>query len=270
MISTVAAIQMTSDQNVKNNLAIAATLIQAAVAKNAHLCVLPEMFATFGLPEDQMASVKEKLGSGPIQDFLAEQARKHQIWIVGGTIPIAIENAHKTHAACLVFNAQGECVACYNKMHLFDAHVIRGSEVYQESKTTEAGDNIVVIDTPFGKLGLAVCYDIRFPELFRAMLLKHVEIIAVPSAFTVKTGEAHWEILIRSQAIQNFSYIIAAAQTGVHDNGRQTYGHSMIVEPWGHVVAESATGIGIIVAEIDLKYLQQIRNDFPVTQHRRL
>lgn len=264
----IAAIQMSSSQYIPENLQTAATLVQEAANKGCDLCVLPEMFATLGLPEDQKESAKEKLGNGPIQDFLAELARKNKIWIVGGTIPLAIENSRKVYAGCLVYNEQGKRVGHYNKIHLFDAHVQRGSEIYQESKSTAPGDKIVVVDTPFGKLGIVVCYDIRFPELFYAMHLKKVELIAVPCAFTVKTGEAHWEILMRSQAIQNFSYIIAAAQWGTHPNGRLTYGHSMIVEPWGHVIAELADGVGVITADIDLNYLHQIREDFPVLQHK--
>lgn len=205
-----------------------------------------------------------------MQDFLAEQAAKHGIWLVGGTIPIAIDNSEKVRAACLLFNAQGQCAARYDKIHLFDVQVLNTQEVYQESKLIDYGNQVTVVDTPFGKLGLAVCYDIRFPELFRAMLSQQVEIIVLPSAFTVKTGEAHWEILLRSQAIMNSSYLIAAAQVGTHYNGRQTYGHSMIVEPWGHVVAELRDEIGIITAEIDLNYLHQIRREFPAVSHRRL
>lgn len=267
-MTIIAAVQMNSSGNIQDNLKSADKLILQAAASGANLVVLPEMFATFF--EQQKTLCKEKYGSGVIQDFLADQSAKHGIWIVGGTIPIAMENSEKVRAACLLFNAQGQCVARYDKIHLFDVQVINTQEVYQESKFIDYGDQVTVVDTPFGKLGLAVCYDIRFPELFRAMLAKQVEIIVLPSAFTVKTGEAHWEILVRAQAIINSSYLIAAAQVGTHLNGRQTYGHSMIVEPWGHVVAELKTEVGIITSSIDLNYLHQIRQEFPAVTHRRL
>jgi nitrilase len=270
IMPVVAAIQMNSGSHVIDNLKSAEKLIQQAVDNGAGLIVLPEMFATFGLTDTEKTLAKEALGQGTIQDFLAEQALRHSIWLVGGTIPIIAHHSDKVRAACLVFNAQGERVARYDKIHLFDALVKKDTEVYQESRTVEAGGEVVVLDTPFGKLGIAVCYDIRFPELFRNMFARHVEIIALPSAFTVKTGEAHWEILLRAQAIQNFSYLVAAGQVGQHPNGRMTYGHSMIVEPWGHVVSELAEGVGVVTSDIDLNYLHQIREDFPVAKHRRL
>lgn len=267
-MTIVAAVQMNSGDDVDVNLAVATQLIQQAKDAQANIVVLPEMFATFS--DHLKISVKENYGSGKIQDFLANQASKHGMWIVGGTIPLTINNSAKVRAACLLFNAQGQCVARYDKIHLFDAHIIQSKETYQESSLTDYGDQVVVVETPFGKVGLAVCYDVRFPELFRAMLAKQVEIIALPCAFTVKTGEAHWEILVRSQAIMNSCYLIASGQVGEHANGRFTYGHSMIIEPWGHVIAELKNGIGIITAEIDLSYLHQIRQNFPATAHRRL
>ncbi len=267
-MTIVAAVQMNSGDDINANLAIAAKLIQQAKDSQANLVVLPEMFATFS--DQQKIRAKENFGSGKVQDFLAEQSRKHGIWIVGGTIPLAINDSAKVRAACLLFNSQGQCVSRYDKIHLFDVQVMQSKETYQESSLVDYGDQVVVVDTPFGKLGLAVCYDVRFPELFRAMLAKQVEIIALPSAFTVKTGEAHWEILVRAQAIMNSSYLIAAGQVGQHPRGRLTYGHSMIVEPWGHVLSELENDVGVITAAIDLNYLQQIRQNFPAVAHRRL
>lgn len=267
-MTIVAAVQMNSGDDVNANLVVAAQLIQQAKDAQAKIVVLPEMFAIFS--DQEKIRIKENYGSGKIQDFLAEQAIKHGIWIVGGTIPLSLNHSPKVRAACLVFNAQGKCVARYDKIHLFDAYLAQSKETYQESSLVDYGEQVVVVETPFGKLGLAVCYDIRFPELFRAMLAKEVEIIALPCAFTVKTGEAHWDILVRSQAILNSCYLIAPDQVGQHPNGRLTYGHSMIIEPWGHVIAELKNGVGIITAEIDLNYLHQIRKNFPAITHRRL
>lgn len=266
----VAALQMSSRADVKKNLESAAELIKKAADAGAKLAVLPEMFAIINATDEQKLKAKEKFGSGPIQDFLAEQALKNNIWLVGGTIPIASENCEKYRAACLVHNNQGERVARYDKIHLFDAEVKPGVEVYQESRDTEPGDTITVIETPLGKLGVAICYDIRFPELFRLMQKQGIEIIAIPAAFVVKTGQAHWETLMRARAIENFCYVIGAGQTGIHDNGRSTYGHSMIVHPWGNVMACLPETVGIVTADIKLQELEKIRTDFPTQKHRRL
>ena len=271
MLKRVAAIQMTSTHNVKENLFTAEKFIHQAANAGAKLVVLPEMFAIMGL--DQMDKVKycETLGRGQIQDFLREQATKHRIFLVGGTIPLKVpENPNKVYAACLVFNDKGQSIARYNKIHLFDAELLEKKEKYSESQTTLAGNEIVVADTPVGKLGLAVCYDIRFPELFRMMHLQGVEVIAFSAAFTFITGSAHWDILVRARAIENQAYVIAAAQTGAHSNSRRTYGHSMIVNPWGIVQADLPTQEGIVIADIDLEYLHQLRGDFPALKHRKL
>jgi predicted amidohydrolase len=270
MQQRIAGIQMTSGHDIQENLAIARELIKQAVDEDASLVVLPEMFAIMGLDQLDKIKYKEKIDQGPIQDFLQEQAAKYKIWLVGGTLPIATEDENKVRATCLVYDDQGNRVARYDKIHLFDVSLNGKQEVYSESTTTEPGDNIVVIQTPFGKLGLAVCYDLRFPEMFRLMHQQGVEIIALPSAFTYTTGAAHWEILVRARAIENLVYVIAACQTGAHNNGRKTFGHSMIVNPWGEIKAILKHGTGVVIAEIHIDYLTQVRKEFPVLMHRRV
>lgn len=266
-----AAIQMTSGHHVAENLASAARLVQQAADQGAQLVVLPEMFAIMGLDQMDKVKYREVYGYGQIQDFLKEAAIKHRIWIVGGTTPIAIPgNENKVSAACLIFNDQGECAGRYDKIHLFDVSLCSKQEVYSESKTTEPGQQVVVIPTPFGRLGVAVCYDVRFPELFRVMHQYDVEIIALPSAFTFTTGLVHWDILVRARAIENQVYIIAAAQTGVHSNTRKTYGHSMVVDSWGRVLGSLDDEVGVVISEIDMAHLRAIREDFPALSHRKL
>lgn len=269
-MSRVAAIQMNSGCDVQKNLQQAEKLIKQAVDAGAKLLVLPENVALMGKTETDKLEISEELGNGPIQSFFAAQARQHKIWIVGGTISIKSSHPEKVYNACIVYDEQGQQVSCYNKIHLFDAQVKPGIEIYQESKTITAGNNVAVLDTPVGRLGLAVCYDIRFPELFRLLAKQGAEIIALPTAFTVKTGEAHWEVLTRARAIENFFYIIGSCQTGKHDNGRETYGHSVIIDPWGTVLACLPENPGVITAEISLDHLRKIRTDFPVHSHRRL
>ena len=268
-MSKVAAIQMASGPNVNANLLEAARLIDLAAESGARLVVLPENFALMGMSEQDKVGIREQPGCGPLQDFLAEQARKHQLWIVGGTLPLASEDAHKIRAASLLFNDQGELVARYDKIHLFDVKINESNEHYTESETIESGNQVVVVDTPFGRLGMAVCYDLRFPGLFRIMSEQGAEIFVLPSAFTAITGKAHWETLVRARAIENLSYMIASAQGGYHANGRETYGHSMIVDPWGLVLDKLPRGSGIVVAEIDREQLHDLRRSFPVLEHRR-
>ncbi len=270
MLNRVASIQMTSAHDVKHNLEIAKKLIADAAAENARLVVLPEMFALMGVDQLDKVKHKEDISHGLIQDFLYAQARQHKIWIVGGTIPISVSgNENKVHAACLVINDLGECVARYDKVHLFDVYLNSSQETYLESQNVEPGSQVVVVPTPFGRLGLAVCYDLRFPEMFRQMHEQQVEVIAVPAAFTYATGQFHWDILVRARALENLAYVITACQTGTHENKRKTYGHSMIVNPWGMVVACLPEKVGIVVADIDLNYQQKIRQDFPVLSHRK-
>lgn len=267
----VAAIQMTSQNEIEKNLATAERLIADAVKQEAKLVVLPEMWAVMGIDQMDKVKTREEFGAGPVQDFLSAQAAKHGIWLVGGTIPIAVHDAReKVHATCLVFNDHGNVVARYDKIHMFDVTLNATREQYNESKTTVAGEQIVVVTTPFGKIGLAVCYDLRFPELFRAMHAEGVEVVVLPAAFTYTTGVVHWEVLLRARAIENQIYMIAAAQTGTHENGRKTYGHSMIVDPWGSVKDCLPSGEGVVIAEIDFDFLKQVRGDFPVLLHRRV
>jgi deaminated glutathione amidase len=232
--------------------------------------VLPEMFPAIMNKKIDTLDIKEKFGVGKIQDALSQFASQNNVWIVAGTIPIACDNENKIRAACLVYDDNGDVVARYDKIHLFDA-VISETESYKESDTTEAGNKIVLVNTPFGKLGLAVCYDIRFPALFTALQNQGAEIIALPAAFTVKTGEAHWKLLMRARAVETFCYVIGACQGGAHSASRSTYGHSMIVEPWGTVMQEiTKAGNGIIYADIDLKKLHDIRKFMPVHTHQRI
>jgi len=265
----IAAIQMASGPNVSANLIEAGRWISYAADAGADLIVLPENFAIMGMKQEDMLKVKEPEGAGAIQDFIKNMCTKHRVWIAAGTIPIAADNSEKVRSACLLFNADGEMVTRYDKIHLFDVSLDDG-ESYAESDVIEAGDNIVVRDTPFGKLGFAICYDLRFPEMFRRMVDQGVELIVVPSAFTAITGKAHWEALIRARAIENLCYVVASAQGGYHASGRETHGDSIIVDPWGEVKDRLARGSGFVIADLDLDKINSTRKQFPVLQHRKL
>ena len=268
-MTRVAAVQMTSGPAVAANLDQAGRHIAAAAAAGARLIVLPENFALMPLGDAERLAAAEQDGQGPIQDFLSAQARRHRVWLVGGTIPLAASSPDRVRAACLLFNDNGERVLRYDKIHLFDVRLDNG-EQYRESSGIEAGGEVVVADTPFGKLGLAVCYDLRFPEFFRRLLDREAEIFAVPAAFTAHTGKAHWEVLVRARAIENSAYVIASAQCGRHANGRETYGDSMIVSPWGEVLARLPHGAGYVDADCDRARLQGVRTSLPSIRHRRL
>jgi len=270
-MSKCAAIQMASSPNISSNLIETERLIAEAVEAGAKLVALPENFALMGQTEFDKIDQKEQDGSGPIQNFLATTAKKYAVWIIAGTMPIADTNdENKVLAACLIYNELGERVARYDKIHLFDVHVPGTEEVYRESDTIIKGSVPLVIDSPFGKLGIAVCYDLRFPELFRSMQEQGMEVLIIPSAFTEKTGSAHWELLLRARAVENLCYVIAPNQGGFHINGRQTYGHSMIIDPWGTVLDCKKTNAGFVAAEIDLMRLHKTRESFPVLQHRQI
>ena len=269
-MARVAAVQMASGPNVSANLLEAARLIAMAVDDGAGLIVLPENFAIMGLAETDKVDIKEREGEGSIQEFLSQQSAKHGIWLVGGTIPLVASSQKKVRAASLLFDDKGQQRARYDKIHLFDVTLDEGQENYEESLTIESGDEIVVVDTPFGKLGLGVCYDLRFPEQFRSMLDQNVEILALPSAFTAITGRAHWEVLVRARAIENLCYVIAAAQGGYHVNGRETHGDSMIVDPWGVVLDRLQGGSGVVCGEVDREKLISTRRAFPAITHRKL
>jgi len=261
---------MASGPNVIANLEEAEKLIKTAVQQDAELIVLPENFAIMGLTEMDKVAIAETAGEGPIQQFLSQQASKHEVWIVGGTIPIEASVTGKVYSASLLYNNSGEMIARYDKIHLFDVLLEDSNESYTESETIESGDDVVVVDTPFGKLGMAVCYDLRFPELFRAMADVGMEICVLPSAFTSLTGRAHWESLLRARAIENLCFMVAPDQGGYHKNGRETYGDSMIIDPWGVVLHRLPHGTGVVVSEIDLVKLRRTRQNFPVLQHKRL
>jgi predicted amidohydrolase len=268
-MSRIAAIQMASGPTVHANLMEAQRLIQQAAEQEAGLIVLPENFALMGYRETDKVEIRERPGDGPIQEFLAGQAARHKVWLVGGTVPLESPLPDKVRAACLVYDPQGRQVARYDKMHLFDVCIDDCRETYNESQTIEPGHELVLVDTPFGRLGLAVCYDLRFPELFRGLLEAGMELVAVPSAFTALTGKAHWEVLVRARAIENLCYVIAAGQGGYHLNGRETHGDSMIVDPWGAVLDHLPRGSGVITAEVDRSRLESTRRTFPTIEHIR-
>jgi nitrilase len=263
-----AAIQMVSGPGVAENLAAAADLLAQAADQGARLAVLPENFALMGQREGDKLAVREPEGEGPIQTFLAEQAARHRLWLVGGTIPLQAADDRRARAACLLFDDQGRRVARYDKVHLFDVQVVGSAERYAESASIEPGDRYVVADTPLGRLGLAVCYDLRFPEQFRALVDQGMEILALPAAFTAATGQAHWETLLRARAIENQCYVIASAQGGKHANGRDTYGDSLIIDPWGVILNRQPWGPGVVLAEFSRERLENVRQQFPVLEHR--
>ncbi|MTW22452.1 carbon-nitrogen hydrolase family protein [Allochromatium palmeri] len=266
----IGAIQMATGPNVSANLFEVERLTREAVEEGAELLVLPENFAFMGKEDRDQLDIREPEGEGPLQSFLARLAKQFGIWLVGGTIPLAASDSSRVRAACLVFDDRGERVARYDKIHLFDVNLPGLDERYHESAVIEPGSRPVVIDTPFGRLGLAVCYDLRFPELFRRLLDEEAEILAVPSAFTAVTGKAHWEPLMRARAIENLAYVVAAAQGGFHVNGRETHGHSLIVDPWGTILAQVPRGTGFVCASIDREFLESVRRSFPTIHHRRL
>jgi nitrilase len=263
-IVKVAAIQMASGPYVAPNLNEAERLIEIAADQGAKLVVLPEYFAIMGLKETDKVAVREEDGKGPIQNFLAKMAKKHKIWLVGGSVPMVSNYPNKVRNSCLVYDDKGQLAARYDKIHLFGLDL--GNEHYHEEKTIESGDAIKVVDTPFGKIGLSICYDLRFPELYRAM--KDVNIIIVPAAFTDTTGRAHWETLIRARAIENLSYVIASAQGGYHLSGRETHGNSMIVDPWGVILDRLPRGSGVVISTINPQYQASLRTSLPALKHR--
>lgn len=264
-----AAVQMASSPNVGANLLEAGRLVEKAAGQGARLVVLPENFGLMGLTEADKLAIAEDEGTGPIQDFLAKTAEHLKLWLVGGTIPIKAAQG-RVRASCLVYNDRGDRVGRYDKIHLFDVNVPGTDETYRESATIEPGDGSLVLDAPFGKLGVAICYDLRFPEQFRQMGESGLDILAVPAAFTAQTGAAHWDILVRARSVENLCYTVASGQGGFHVNGRETYGHSMIVDPWGKILGSLASGAGVVCAEFDAGYLEKVRAAFPVLSHRRL
>lgn len=266
-IVKVAGIQMASGPSVSANLSEAERLIEIAVSQGAKLIALPEYFAIMGLKDTDKVKVREKEGSGQIQRFLSKMAKTHQVWLIGGSVPMECDSPTKVRNTCLVYDDTGKQVARYDKIHLFNLDL--GNEHYHEDDTIEAGNKVVVIDnTPLGRIGLSICYDLRFPELYRAM--GEVDLIVVPSAFTDTTGKAHWETLVRARAIENLCYVLAPAQGGYHLSGRETHGNSMIVDPWGVVLDRLPRGSGVVVAGINTAYQTSLRNSLPALKHRTL
>ncbi len=266
----IAAIQMTSGHRVEENLAVARELLRAAKDAGAAVACLPENFAFLGLQDKDKLAVAESDGDGPVQAFLGATARELGLWILAGSVNLRVDATDRVANAALLVDAQGRRVARYDKIHLFDVAIPGRDEQYRESRTVMPGRRIVVVDTPVGRAGLSVCYDVRFPELYRELVAQGAEWLAVPSAFTVPTGRAHWEVLMRARAIENLCYVVAPAQSGTHSNGRETYGDTLIVDYWGQVLARRDRGAGVVVADLDLDQLAQTRARFPVLQNRRL
>ena len=267
----VAAIQMVSAPEVDANLAAAGRLIVQAAAEGAQLVALPEYFCILGREETDKVKVREKDaaepgGGGPIQSFLAEAADRNKVWLVGGTIPLVCDDPARVRSACLVFDSAGRRVARYDKIHLFSFR--QGNENYDETRTMQPGSEPVIVESPYGRLGLSVCYDVRFPELYRTEA--PIDMWFVPSAFTATTGLAHWELLLRARAVENLCYVVAPAQGGSHPNGRRTHGHTMIVDPWGTVMAEEPEGEAVVIAELDHERIADVRGSLPALDNRRI
>lgn len=265
-MTAVAAVQMVSTPDVAENIATAQRLLADAVGAGAQLLLLPEYWSIMGLQETDKLAHAEAFGSGVMQSFMREQARAHGIWLIGGTVPLQSTETGKVLNTTLVYNPQGECVTRYDKMHLFG--FARDKEVYDETRTIVPGDAVGFFESPVGRVGLSVCYDLRFPELYRA--LGNCALIVVPAAFTYTTGRAHWEVLLRARAIENQCYVLAAAQGGLHVNGRRTWGHSMLIDPWGEILAVLADGEGVVSGELDSARVAVVRASLPALQHRRL
>lgn len=261
----VAAIQMVSVSNPEINIQTADRLLKLAKSQGAELAVLPEYWSIMGLRDTDKVAFAEQSGQGVLQTFLAQMAKDLQMTIIGGTIPLKSDDSHKIYNACLVFDPNGIQIARYDKIHLFG--FTNGEESYQESNTIQAGNDIVSFDSTIGKIGLGICYDLRFPELFRNM--GACSLLVLPAAFTYTTGQAHWEILLRARAIENQCYVLASAQGGTHDSGRRTWGHSMLIDPWGKVLNCLEDGEGVVIADLDMDAMQKIRNNLPALKHRR-
>jgi deaminated glutathione amidase len=260
----IAALQMVSTPERERNLAEAERLIAEAAADGAQLVLLPEYFCCMGFKDTDKLTVREAYGDGPIQRFLADAARRHRVWIIGGTLPLTAPEPNRVLNTTLVFNPQGEEVARYDKIHLFNFE--KGDESFDEARTIRPGLETRTFDAPFGRVGLSVCYDLRFPELYRR--LGDCALMVVPSAFTYTTGRAHWETLLRARAVENQCYVLAAAQGGTHENGRRTWGHSMLIDPWGEVVAVRDEGAGVVAGNLERARIDEVRLSLPAWRHR--
>jgi nitrilase len=255
---------MASGPDIKSNLNEAENLITIAANQGAKLIALPEYFSIMSSKDSEKLKAKEKPDHGLVQSFLSKQAKKNKVWIIGGSIPLVSKDKNKIRNSCLIYDDKGNLVHRYDKIHLFGFDM--GEEFYREDKLIEAGSDVVVVDSPFGKIGIAICYDLRFPELFRAM--KEIDLLVIPSAFTETTGKAHWEILIRARAIENQCYVLAPAQGGYHLSGRETHGNSLIVDPWGTILDRLSRGSGVITGYLNKEYIKTIRKSLPALKHR--
>ena len=262
----IAAIQMVSTPDVDRNVVTAQELMQQAKQQGAELIALPEYWPIMGLRDTDKLSLAEEDGAGPLQSFLADQARELNVTLIGGSIPLRSADDNKIFNACCVYAPTGERLVRYDKIHLFGFN--QGQESYQESKTIQAGNQVSSFESEFGRVGLGICYDLRFPELFRQM--RPCNLIVIPAAFTYTTGKVHWEILLRARAIENQCYVLASAQGGLHENGRRTWGHSMLIDPWGKVVAVLDEGNGVVIGEFDLQNIAQVRQNLPALDHIKL
>lgn len=261
-----ACVQMCSVDSIESNLAVVHRLAAQAAKNGATLLLLPENFAYMGRDSTQLSRIAELPTGGPIQAAIQALAQHWKLWIIAGTIPLKEEGCDKVYAASMVFDADGQMVARYDKIHLFDVQV-SAHESHRESDTFMAGNQLVVVETPVGKVGLSVCYDLRFAEMYRALAREHAEIFVVPAAFTATTGQAHWEILLRARAIENLCYVAAANQTGTHPGGRSTWGHSMIIDPWGRVLQQMGKGESILLSAVDQTHQSTLRRQFPCHEH---
>ena len=264
----IAALQTVASPDVARNLETAARLIAQAAREGAELAALPEYFCLMGRRDDDKLAVAETPGHGPIQDFLAAQARQHGLWLIGGTLPLRSADPARVRNACCVYAPDGTRAARYDKLHLF--RYDNGRESYDEARVLEAGSEPMALQAGPLRVGLSICYDLRFPELYRQLCRPPCDLLSVPAAFTYTTGRAHWELLLRARAVENQCYVIAPAQGGTHENGRRTWGHSLVVDPWGEVLAVLPEGEGVVLAEVDAKRLASVRQQLPALAHRRL
>lgn len=269
-MTRVAAIQMNSGADISANLSTADRLLGDAAADACTLAVLPENFALMPVRGRDKAKYAEQAGTGPIQDFLGDAARRYKLWIVGGSIPLVSPEPERVYGASLVFDSEGDLRSTYRKIHLFDVDLADSEQSYRESHSMYPGGDPVVVATPGGVLGLTICYDVRFPELYRRLVDDGASLFSVPAAFTAVTGEAHWHTLLRARAIENLAYVIAAGQYGDHPDCRSTFGHTLIVDPWGQILAELAEGDGHVAADVDTARLEKLRSEFPALSNRRL
>ena len=267
IMAKVASIQLSSGPNIQANLLEVGKYLEQISKTDSKLVVLPENFAMMPESDSEFLTNSETEGSGPIQDFISEKARIYKLWIIAGTIPIRTDNPKKVTSTTFVYNDMGEIVTRCDKVHLFDVELPNSDESYNESEVFQNGNDLKVVKTPVGVIGLAICYDLRFPELFRLQKSHNVEILVIPSAFTEQTGKVHWETLVKARAIENLCYVVTSCQDGYHISGRQTHGNSMIVNPWGQIMSRLSSGSGFIESEIDIKKLNSIREKFPVLDH---